>query len=330
VRALEFTGPGTAQVAEVEPPARADGEVLVAPRYVGLCGTDVELLSGVMPYFAAGVARYPLRPGHEVAGIVFEGGALPPGTGVVIDPVVGCGACAACAAGVATRCADRRELGVRLGMPGGACELVAVPEANLHPVPDGVRLREAVLVEPGVTALNAVDRLGAVAGERVAVIGAGTLGLLAAQLLVARGADVDVVVIEPERTALAERAGARPVPAVTPDAYAGVIEAAGVPAAVHAALAAVAPGGRVAIVGVQGGHVDGVDVNALVLKDASLHGVLNGPGLYGRLLDELAAGRLDGDLLIDAEFELADAAAALARLQEPARRAPKVLLRVGP
>jgi threonine dehydrogenase-like Zn-dependent dehydrogenase len=75
--------------------------------------------------------------------------------------------------------------------------------------------------------------------------------------------------------------------------------------------------------------VDGVDVNALVLKDVSMGGVLNGPGLYGRMLGELAAGGFDASALIDSEFELADADAALKRLQAPGRQAPKVVLRIG-
>lgn len=329
MRALRFTGPGAAEVVDAEPPAPGAGEALVAPRYVGLCGTDLELLTGVMPYFAAGLASYPIQPGHEVSGTVVEGGDLPAGTEVMIDPVFGCGACAACAAGFATRCADRRELGLRRGTPGGACELVAVPATNLHRVPAGVALREATLVEPGVTALNAVDRIGEVAGQRAVVVGAGTLGLIAAQLLVARGAEVDVVVVERERSALVERIGARPVPAAAADAYAAAIEAAGTPAAVHATLGAVAPGGRIAVIGVQPGLVDGVDLNALVLKDVSLHGVLNGPGLYDRMLDELAEGGFDASALIDEEVELADAVAALERLQAPGRAAPKVVLRVG-
>jgi 2-desacetyl-2-hydroxyethyl bacteriochlorophyllide A dehydrogenase len=329
VRALRFSAPGTASVVELDAPARAPAEALVAPRYVGLCGTDLELFTGVMPYFAAGVASYPIQPGHEVSGTVVEGGDLPTGTEVMIDPVFGCGACPACAAGFATRCPDRRELGIRRGMPGGACELIAVPAANLHPVPEGASLREAILVEPGVTALNAVERVGDVAGERVAVIGAGTLGLLAAQLLVARGAQVDVVVVEPERAALVEQVGARPATSAPAERYAAVIEAAGTPASVHATLAAVAPGGRIAVIGGQPGLVDGVDVNALVLKDVSMCGVLNGPGLYGRMLDELAAGGFDASVLIDSEFELADAGAALERLQAPGRAAPKVVLRIG-
>jgi 2-desacetyl-2-hydroxyethyl bacteriochlorophyllide A dehydrogenase len=329
LRALHFVAPRTLELVEIEPPARSADDALVAPAYVGLCGTDLELLEGSMPYFGEGVARYPLQPGHEVCGVVVEGSSLAAGTAVLIDPVAGCGSCPACATGFQTRCPDRRELGVRLGMPGGACELIAVPAANLHPLPPGVSPRDAVLAEPGVTALNAVERLGPVAGERALVVGAGTVGLIAAQLLASRGASVDVLVVEPPRAALVERLGARPVEAVEESAYTGVIEAAGAPEAVRGALAAVAPGGTVSVAGVQPGPIDALDVNPIVLKDATVRGVLNGPGLYGRMLDEIASGAVDAAALIEAEFPLEDAGAALAALQTTGRSTPKIVLQVG-
>lgn len=332
MRALSVTGPGSAAIVEIDPPVLGTGEALVAPRYVGLCGTDLELLTGSMPYFAQGEASYPIQPGHEVTGLVVssQDARLAAGVPVLVDPVVGCGSCPACASALPTRCAERRELGLRRGMPGGACELIAVPVENLHPVPPGVSVRDAPLVEPGVTAFNAVQRLGDVDDRRALVIGAGTLGLIAAQLLLTRGAEVDVAVAQPVRAALVDQLGARPVDRVKPALYPAVIEAAGAPDAVRSAFAAVAPGGSVALVGVQPGPVGQLDVNDLVLKDATARGVLNGPGLFGRMLDELAAGTCDVSALIDSEFELADADAALAALAEPDRRAPKVLLRVGP
>lgn len=283
-----------------------------------------------MPYFGSGDAAYPLQPGHEVAGVVVASPdpRIPAGTQALIDPVVGCGTCQACADGFATRCSERLELGVRRGMPGGASELIAVPTGNLHPLPEGVSTREAVLVEPGVTALNAVERLGNVAGRDAIVVGAGTLGLIAAQLLMRRGAQVDVMVVEPERAALVEQLGAQPVRRIEPGRHTFVVEAGGTPQALRTAFAAVAPGGRIAVLGVQPGPVDDLDVNELVLKDATVYGVLNGPGLYERMLKALATGILDAAALIDSEFELGDAEAALARLAERGRAAPKVLLRV--
>jgi threonine dehydrogenase-like Zn-dependent dehydrogenase len=283
-----------------------------------------------MPYFGQGVASYPIRPGHEVTGLLISSpdGALKSGVPVLIDPVVGCGVCSACASGVATQCPDRKELGIRRGMPGGACDLIAVPIQNLHRIPANVALRDAVLVEPGVTVLNAVQRLGDVAERRALVIGAGTLGLIAGQLLVRRGAIVDVVVVQECRSELVDRLGARPIKRASSDEYAVVLEAAGQADAVRAALAAVAPGGVIALTGVQPGAVMRLDINQIVLKDATVLGVLNGPGLYDVMLDELASGSLDASLLIDAEFELEDAEAALAAVMARDRMAPKVILRI--
>lgn len=332
MRALQFNAPEVAEVVEVEPPRAGPGEALVRPRYVGLCGTDLELFTGTMPYFAHGLAAYPIQPGHEVAGVVVEAADEGPakGTEVMINPVVGCGECDACAAGIQVRCPDRRELGLRLGFAGGASELIAVPPTHLHVVPAGVALRDSVLVEPGVTALNSVELLGEVAGRRALVLGAGTLGLIAVQLLVARGAEVDVFVVDDQRLAMVERFGARPVRSTEAAAYPLVIEAAGAPAAARESLRSVAPGGCVALAGVQPGPVQDLDLNEIVLKDATLRGVLNGPGLYDRMLAELAAGSVDAAALIDAEFELGEAEAALAALTDPSRLAPKVMLRVDP
>jgi threonine dehydrogenase-like Zn-dependent dehydrogenase len=216
-------------------------------------------------------------------------------------------------------------------MPGGAAELVALPVANLHVVPDGVEARDAVLVEPGVTALNAIERLGDVEGRRTLIVGAGTVGLIAAQLLLGRGALVDILVGEDagrDREDLADRIGASVERHPQDCGYVGVIEAAGTAPAFKAALASVSAGGRVALVGVQGGLVDNVNIDQIVLKDATVSGVLNGPGLYDRLLGEMAAGALDASVLIDSTFGLLDAEAAMARLRNEKRPAPKVMLEI--
>lgn len=329
VRAVLFTAPDAVSVVDRPEPPLAAGDVGVAPVYVGLCGTDLELLDGSMPYYAQGNATFPLQPGHEVAGIVVESGddSVAVGTRVVIDPVVGCGTCPQCADGRATHCVDRLEMGVRGGMDGGAAERISVPAANVHPLPDGVSLRAAVLTEPGVTALNGLQRIGELRG-RALVIGAGTLGGIAAQLLAARGLPVDVMARDERRADLIREWDAEP--RTTPDdsAYDIVVEAAGTAEAIRSALRAVAPGGSISLLGVQGRNLDGIDVDAIVLKDASVYGILNGPGLYAPMLDEIASGHVRAEGLVDREFELEDASNAFARLASKERVRPKVLLRV--
>jgi threonine dehydrogenase-like Zn-dependent dehydrogenase len=329
VRAAVITESATVKVVDRNDPSLATGDTLVAPIYVGLCGTDLELFDGSMPYFAQGYATLPLQPGHEIAAIVVAGGdgGLNPGTPVVVDPVVGCGQCAQCSDGRATHCADRFEVGVRRGMEGGAAERIAVPARNLHRVPSGVSLRAAVFTEPGVTVLNGIRRV-ADRGGRALVIGAGTLGGIATQLLVTRGLQVDVLARDTRRSELIRSWGATPILHVAEAAYDVVLEAAGSSAAVHCAIDAVAAGGAIALTGVQGEAVDGVNVDALVLKDATMFGVLNGPGLFDMMLHEIAEGNVRPDALIDSEFDLNSIAAAFARLASRDRIRPKVLLHV--
>jgi 2-desacetyl-2-hydroxyethyl bacteriochlorophyllide A dehydrogenase len=330
LRAVAFQGPGEVAVRELPEPVPAPGEALVAPRFVGLCGTDLELLEGTMPYFSQGHARFPLQPGHEVSGVVVRSpqGAAAPGTRALLHPIVGCGSCERCAQGRPEHCAEHKALGVRDGMPGGAAELVAVPAANLFPLPEGLSLRDAVLAEPGVTALNGVLAVEPEPGMRALVVGAGTLGLIAAQLLRDRGLEVDVLLVDPRRAALVEELGVRAIERAEADSYEAVVEYAGSAAAVATAIAAVAPGGSVALAGVQPGEVDSVDVNAIVLKGITVRGI-SGPERFSEMLAELAAGAVAAAPLIDREYELEDAAAAYARLGDAERPRPKVLLRIG-
>lgn len=330
MRAVSFDAVGEVSVRDLPDPVPGPGEALVAPRYVGLCGTDLELLDGTMPYFAQGYASYPLQPGHEVAGVVVQApdGALAPGTPVMLNPIVGCGACAACRAGRAALCQEHYAVGVRRGMPGGAAELLTIPAENLRPLPPGLALRDAVLAEPGTTALNGVLAVDPEPGMRALVVGAGTLGAIAAQLLRNRGLDVDVLIVDPERRAFVERLGARAVERVEPGAYEAVVEYAGSAGAVHAAIEAAAPGGRVALAGVQPGPVDGVDVNEIVLKSVTIVGITTSDR-FAAVLDELASGTVAAELLIDRVYALEEAPEAYARLANPARERPKLMLRIG-
>jgi len=330
MRAVSFEAAGEVAVRELPEPVAGPGEALVAPRYVGLCGTDLELLEGTMPYFAEGAAWYPLQPGHEVAGVVVEApeGAPGPGTPVLLNPIAGCGACDACRAGWVAQCPRLRTIGVRDGMPGGAAELLAIPAANLLELPAGLSPRDAVLAEPGVTALAAIRSAGVRAGMRALVVGAGTLGAIAAQILRHEGAEVDVLIVEPERRPFVESLGARAVERAQPRGYDVVLEFAGAAAAVRAAIDAVVPGGTVALAGVQPGPVDGVDVNAIVLSGLTVCGVTL-PSDFPAMLELLASGAVAVDPLLERVYALEEAADAYARLSDQTRERPKLMLRVG-
>lgn len=330
MRAVSFKAAGEVVVHDLPEPVAGPGEALVAPRYVGLCGTDLELLEGTMPYFAEGAAWYPLQPGHEVAGVVVQApeGSLAPGTPVLLNPVVGCGGCETCRAGWSVQCEKLRTVGVRLGMPGGAAELLTIRADNLLELPQGLSLRDAVLAEPGVTALACIRSAGAQSGMRALVVGAGTLGAIAAQILRHEGLDVDVSIVEPERRPFVESLGVRAVEQVQPRSYDVVLEFAGAPGAVRTAIDAVKPGGTVALAGVQPGLVDAIDVNAIVLSGLTVRGVTEVSD-FAAMLDLLAAGAVAVDPLIERVYGLEEAPEAYARLSDQTRARPKLMLKVG-
>jgi threonine dehydrogenase-like Zn-dependent dehydrogenase len=259
--------------------------------------------------------------------------ALPAGARVILDPVVDCGRvdCQACGHGLVVRCVERREIGVRNGLDGALATAIAVPAAYLLPIPEGIVTRDAALVEPMVTALEGIRRTNPQPGEEVLIVGAATLGLAGAMILAARGIRTHVLVRSRARVPTVEATGAVPWVAgarAAVEAFDVVIEAAGTPGGVQAALAYVAPGGRVALLGVPTSLVE-IDAAAIVVRDVTIMGVLNGPGQYPNGLAAIASGDVKPDLLIDRVYPFDDVRAALGRAREEGRPRPKVLVHIG-
>jgi (R,R)-butanediol dehydrogenase / meso-butanediol dehydrogenase / diacetyl reductase len=175
-----------------------------------------------------------------------------PGQRVAVDTIVSCGTCYWCQRGEVTRCPALGALG--LHGDGGLAELCNAPARICLPVPDTVADDEAALAEPLAVAVRALRRGGLRPGERVAVVGAGAVGLMAVQAAAASGAD-GVAVVEPlpERRALAIRLGAdRAVPPEEAGALEAdvAVECAGSASAIHTALQALRPGGRAVLLSI--------------------------------------------------------------------------------
>jgi (R,R)-butanediol dehydrogenase/meso-butanediol dehydrogenase/diacetyl reductase len=261
--AVRWHARGDVRVEEVPAPAPpAPGDVQLQVRWCGICGTDLEewlrgpvFIPAAAPHPVTG-GRAPLVLGHEFAGVIAAAGdgvtGLLPGQRVAVDTIVSCGSCHWCQRAEVTRCPALGALG--LHGDGGLAEICNAPARMCLPVPDTVADDEAALAEPLAVAVRALRRGGLRPGERVAVVGAGAVGLLALQAAAAFGAD-GVAVVEPlpERRALAMRLGAdRTVP---PDEAAGLeadvaVECAGSPGAVQTALQALRSGGRAVLLGI--------------------------------------------------------------------------------
>lgn len=333
MRALQFAGPRRLEIADVDIPQPAPGEVLVKVAYVGICGTDVHLLSGSSDYVTGGLTQYPIRFGHEWAGEVLAVATnVDPalvGATVVGEPFLSCGQCRTCRSGRYNLCPYRFEMGVRGDVPGAAAEYFRVPATNVAVVPDGLRPEHALMAEPSVTVLHSFEAGRVQPGERVAVLGSGAIGLLAVQVGVSMGCVVDVIGIDEAGLKAASGLGAaattRPDDAPS-DAYDVVLDATGAAAIAPLLTRVAAVGGRIMEIGIPGRPADGVDLAAFVSKGLTLTGILGGVHLLARALQLIASGAIRPDLLIEGVVPVSQAAEAFARCNAPGRDRPKLVI----
>jgi L-iditol 2-dehydrogenase len=236
VRSLRYHGPGDVRVETVPDPVPGPGEVLVQVEVALTDGTDAKTYRRGHPLL---LAELPSPFGHEFAGV-----DVATGRRVVAANSAPCGACAACARGQETLCADRRFLN------GAYAELVVVPEriarTNLLPVPDGLPSHVAAMVEPLACCLHGVERAEVRAGDTVAILGLGPIGLMLAACVADAGGRPVGVGGRPQRRELAPLFGVEPGDGEGADA---VIEAVGTGDAWTRAVELVRPGGTVIFFG---------------------------------------------------------------------------------
>jgi threonine dehydrogenase-like Zn-dependent dehydrogenase len=318
VRAFVITAPGQSEVRDVPEPVAGPGQVVVQVARAGVCGTDLEIFSGHMSYLETGEASYPIRIGHEWCGVVTSAGE---GAGrswlgrwVAGDTMLGCGHCERCRRGRHYLCADRYEIGIRNGWPGALAEYLLVPARALIPLPDGIDPMTGALVEPGGNALRAIDGAALTPGDRLLIIGPGTIGLLAALFARAQGHEVHLAGTELRTLDFARTLGfdhcwtASELPALRFDA---VIDASNSPEVPAQAARLVEPGGRLVLIGLSTvpSHLD---TRALVLKDVTAVGVLGGSQGLARAAGLFATGAVDPRPLVAATLPLDQTPAALA------------------
>ena len=335
-RAARYAGEGRIELSTQPATAPGPGQVQIRVAYCGICGTDLHILHGHMDHRVSA----PQAIGHEMSGTVEAVGdgvtSVTAGDPVTVMPLDWCGDCPACRAGHGHICHNLDFVGIET--TGAMQELWTVPESIVVPLPEGVSLRHAALVEPLAVAAHDVRRSRLVAGETALVIGGGPIGQLIA--LVARQTGARVILAEPnaQRRAFAAAHGATAVDPLTEDlaavvqeltAGAGadvVFEVAGIAATAHDATAHARTRGRVVIVAIHPQPVP-IDLHRMFWRELELIGArVYEREDFERAIDLIASDAVPADELITATVPLADTQSAFAALEDA--RALKVLIDV--
>ena len=201
-----MTAPHKIEFNEVPVPEVKPGQVLVQIKRIGVCGSDIHVFHGQHPY-----TSYPVTQGHEVSGKVAALGenvtGVEVGQKVTIEPQVYCGECYPCTHGKYNLCENLKVMGFQT--TGTASEYVAVDASKVTPLPENMTYDEGAMIEPLAVAVHACRRPGDIKGMKVAVLGAGPIGILIAQTLKAFGAaEVMVTDVSDYRLELAKECGA--------------------------------------------------------------------------------------------------------------------------
>jgi 2-desacetyl-2-hydroxyethyl bacteriochlorophyllide A dehydrogenase len=266
MKTLIIEKPGTVRIRETDVPRPGEGEALLKLKYGGICGSDLNSYRGTSAYVS-----YPRIPGHEFSAEIVEIGkndsALKPGMVVTGNPYFNCGTCYSCQRGLVNCCTANQTMGVQ--REGAFSEYITLPIDRLY-AGKGLDAKTLALIEPFCISYHGVGRGNVQKGDRVLIVGAGTIGVLAALAAKLRGARVWMTDISGQKLVLAERFGidgtfvntdpgafeAALQRATGGDGFDVAIEAVGLPGTFQNCVDAAAYGGRVVLIGVGKKNLD--------------------------------------------------------------------------
>ncbi|MET0385716.1 MAG: alcohol dehydrogenase catalytic domain-containing protein [Polyangiales bacterium] len=299
---------GTVRLSQVGPPQRGPEEALVRVQMAGICNTDLEIARGYMGF--DGVL------GHEFVGVVEDcADASWVGARVTGEINLACGHCALCQRGLPRHCSQRTVLGI-LGKDGAFAEYLTLPVANLHRVPEGLSNQSACFVEPLAACFEILEQVTFAPNDRVAVLGDGKLGQLAALVLTSQGHDAVLVGKHDDKLQRARQLGLRTAIAreLSYKTYDVVVEATGSPTGLALAVALTRPRGTLVLKSTYHGAVS-LDTAPLVIDEIHLVGSRCGP--FPPAIAAIASEQLVPAALIDEVFPLRDGERAFERAAQP-------------
>lgn len=329
--------PGDIRVETVDVPTIGADELLVKVAACGVCGSDIPRMN------YSGAYRYPIICGHEFSGHVDKIGAdvtrFAVGDLVSVPPLLPCRECDSCLAGHFSLCEDYDYFGSR--RDGAYAQYTMVPQSNALKMPDGLDPRAAAMIDPSAIALHAIRKTDLRPGARVAVLGAGPIGLFAVQWAKHLGAsEVMALDLSEQKAAMAREAGADDAP-TTPEralelagrGYDVVIETAGVSPTIALAAQLAARHGHAAFIGIPHHDVvfDEKTFSTFLRREITLHGSWNSfsapfPGSeWTESADRLADGSIRWEFMITHELGLESLAETMKQLADRSIFSSKVL-----
>ncbi|HHY67697.1 2,3-butanediol dehydrogenase [Kyrpidia sp.] len=325
MKAARWHGPQDIRVENIEEPKTHPGTVKVKVEWAGICGSDLhEYLGG--PIFIPRDNPHPLTNetapivmGHEFSGKVVEVDptvtSFQVGDRVCIEPIYACGKCFSCRRGHYNLCVHLGFHGLS-GGGGGFSEFTVVPEYMVHKLPDNMTFEQGALVEPAAVALHAVRQSRLKAGDKVAVFGAGPIGLLVIQAAKLAGASqIFAVEISEQRQAFALSVGAahvidpsqtdavQEIQQVTGGGVDIAFEVTGVPAVLTQAINSTALNGETVIVSIWEKPAE-IHPNDLVLGERTVMGILAYRHIFPEVIQLIANKQFKAEELITKKISL--------------------------
>ncbi|MHA2378938.1 MAG: zinc-dependent alcohol dehydrogenase [Candidatus Thorarchaeota archaeon] len=312
MRAAVYDGAQDIQVKEIPEPALGPSDVMIRPKYVGICGTDLSA-------WEYGMYEGGLVLGHEFTGEIVEVGdevtKWKVGDRVVPNSLIPCGTCSYCVKHRHSLCEHMQMVGI--SMNGGLADLVGLPETTLHSLPETVDFKSGVFVEPLAVAIRGFHRVDFREGMDVLVLGTGPIGLLSIQYAKIRGASkVYASEIRECRLQAAKKVGADVV--VNPlseslslrleDHTVGagvdlVVECTGAPEPTAESFSVVKRGGSILILGISEEPVE-ADFMTGVLNELTVQFSYLGYAEFPEAIELLADMQIDTDHLVTSVIPL--------------------------
>lgn len=337
MKTIIINKPGDVNIIDTPKPVRKKGEALLKVLYGGICGSDLGTYRGTFAY-----ASYPRIPGHEFSAEIVEidenDRNLKPGMIVTCNPYFNCTKCYSCQRGLVNCCTSNETLGAQ--RDGAFSEYITMPIERIYDG-KGLPAKTLALIEPFCISYHGVSRADVKAGDNVLVIGAGTIGVLAAVAAKAKGAKVYISdVAEKKMNYAVETFGLdgsilndshenfiQRVEEITGGNYFDVtIEAVGLPSTFLNCIEAAAYGARVVQIGVGKKNVD-FDFTLLQKKELNVFGSRNALKKdFLELIDLVKSGKVDLEKIVTNTYSLDEADKAFSDFDKNAASMLKVVI----